>query len=617
MQRLDKWFDNILVFLLGTFLILHYAGLLYPLDSQVLAMLAIIGTVPVIISAWSGVRKMELTIDLLASVALVASLLAHEWASAVFINLMLASARIFARYTENQARRAIQSLLKLRPETVRIKQDSGTAVMPVEQVKIGDVAIVEAGERVPVDGKIVKGVADIDQSSLTGESLPVSKQAGDQVLSSTLNVSGTIEISAEKVGADTTLTKIIQLVESSQESKPSVRTIAERFTTWYIIIAMAGAALLYFGTRDLDFVLSLLLVACADDIAVAIPLAFMAAIGAAAKQGIIIKGGEYLEGITKMKTLLLDKTGTLTAGKMSVKEVVAFDDIPEEQVLRWANMVECFSEHPAAKAITEYAANQKVYCKDPQNFDEIPGKGSFATEDGKEIVAGKMLFLKERNIQMTEHQLRDVEAAKNRGLNTTLIAYDGKLVGFIGLSDKLRPEVQPSIRALKLLGVSKLVMLTGDNEAVAKKISDELGITEFHANLLPEDKLKYIKAELNEKAKVGMVGDGVNDAASLAQADVGIAMGAIGSDAAIEVADIALMRDDFSRIPAAMRLGHFTMLVTKQNFWIWGVSNAIGFSLVLAHLIGPQGAAVFNFVTDFFPFFNSLRLFRLQKDKIF
>ncbi len=613
MQRLEEWFDYILLALLAGFLGLHYSGGLNSFDDRALFVLAFIGTIPVVISAFRSLKNREISIDLLASIALVASMLAKEWPSAVFINLMLSSARIFGRYTEGQARRAIQSLLKLRPQQVKVRRAGAVTEISVEDVKVGDLVVIEAGERVAVDGIVEDGTASIDQSSLTGESIPVSKQKGDRVFSSTLNVSGTLEVRADKIGSDTTLAKIIRLVESSQESKAGIHTIAESFTTWYISSTLIGAVIVYFWTGNLNFVLALLLVACADDIAVAVPLAFLAAIGTAARQGIIIKGGDFLEGLTKVKTLLMDKTGTLTAGILRVQAVVPFDNFSSDDLIKYAATAECLSDHPAAKAIVLYAKEKHIDHPQPNNCHETPGKGSVGELDGKEIISGKLTFMQDKKIPVSNHQLGDLESAKNKGLNTTLIAYGGELIGFIGLADQIRPEVPEAIKELKSLGVSKLVMLTGDNEKVAQKIADEVGITDIHANLLPEDKLTYIKKELNKKTKVAMVGDGVNDAAALALADVGIAMGVIGSDAAIEAADIALMKDDFSKIGDAIELGRYTMSVARQDFWIWGIVNAIGFGLVIAGVIGPAGAAAYNFATDFIPFANSSRLFYLHK----
>lgn len=606
--------DRFLLFSLSAILILHYAKLVSAAaDQALLTFFASVATLPVILSAFYSVRQKKISIDLLASIALVASLLNMEWASAVFINLMLTSARIFADYTANRSRSAIKGLLKLKPEKVKIKNGKSIVEESVSKIKKDDLVVIELGERIPIDGMVVSGQAQIDQSSLTGESLSISKGEGDMVYSSTLNVSGSIIVRAEKVGKDTAFEKIIKLVDESQNDKAGIQTVADKFATYYIIITVIGALAIYLYYRDLRLVLAVLLVACADDIAVAIPMAFSAAIGNAAKQGIVIKGGQFLEGLTRVKTIIMDKTGTLTRGRMKVEGVKAFGKYSEQEVIRLAATADIFSEHPIAKAVAEYASAKKIKFEKPKKFKEFSGKGMTAEYQGKEIVAGKISFLRDRKISMTDAEHEYVEKAEKSGISSVLpIGFDGKLAGAVLLADEIRPETKRAIMSLKDLGVDNMVMLTGDNEKVARKVSKAVGIGKFHANLLPEDKLDYVKKYLNKKYKVAMVGDGVNDAASLALADIGIAMGAIGADSAIEAADVALMKDDFSKIPDAIRLSQYVHGIARQDFLIWGVVNLLGLGLVFGHVIGPEGAAAFNFITDFFPIINSLRVFRYE-----
>ena len=526
---------------------------------------------------------------------------------------MLSSARIFSAYTEDKSRSAIKSLLKLRPEKVKVKRNGETKEEPIDSIKEGDIIIIESGERIPVDGVVESGEASIDQSSLTGESLHIEKKTGDKVFSSTLNVSGSLVVRAEKVGADTTLEKIIKLVEESQKNKIEIKTTADKFTSIYIAITIAGTLALYFFFHNVGLVLSVLLVTCADDIAIAVPMAFSAAIGRAAQRGIIIKGGSFLEGLTKVRTLVVDKTGTLTKGRLKVENIFPFDSESETEIAKLAAMAEIFSEHPVAKAVADYAEKNKIAFAEPEKFQEFSGKGASAEWEGGKIVCGKPDFLREQGVEMEEKEEEKIkEIEKEKAKSVLLVGYKNKLVGFITLADEIKPEVAQTIARLKTMGVKDVVMLTGDNEEAAERVAKETGITAYHANLLPEDKTKFIKKYLGGKYKVAMVGDGVNDAASLALADVGIAMGAIGSDASIEAADIALMKDNFSRIPEVIDLGNYVRKISKQDFWIWGIVNAIGLALVFAKIIGPEGAAAFNFITDFFPILNSLRLFRYK-----
>lgn len=609
MKRIDAY----LLFLLTVGLFFHYLQIIPAnVDTYFLIALSIVGTVPILISAFAALRNRKISVDLLASIALVASLLTREWASAAFINIMLTSARLFGYYTDNKSRAAIKSLLKLRPEMVNVKRGDKVVSVPVAEVALGDIVMVDSGDRIAVDGIIEEGEASIDQSSLTGESVPVNKTKGDEVYSSTLAMSGSLLVRTTKVGKDTTLEKIIAMVESSQNEKASIRTTADIFASWYIGIVLIGSVSVFIVFHDPKLLLALLLVACADDIAVAIPMAFLAAIGYAARRGVVIKGSSYLEAISKMKTLVLDKTGTITQGQLAVERVIPLNGFSEHELLAIAGVAEASSKHPIARSIVRYIAQKKVVFGEPDGFEEYPGKGTAATLKGKIIVSGKIVFLRERGVQLSPIDIRSVEEAEERGLTITLFACDGKLAGFIESADIVRSHVKPAIEKLKKLGVERIVMLTGDNERVAKKIADEVGITEYHSGFLPQDKLKYIRDNISSERKLVMVGDGVNDAASLALADVGVAMGAIGSDAAIEASDIALMKDSFAEIPETMELGLYVRRIARQDFIIWGATNAIGLFLVFARIIGPEGASAFNFITDFFPLMNSLRLFNLH-----
>jgi Cd2+/Zn2+-exporting ATPase len=619
MERVKKInFDRFLLIALAIVLSLHYAKLASPrIDDFFLTFFASIATLPVLFSAFRSLKNKKISVDLLASIALIVSLLNKEWASAVFINLMLTSARIFAAYTENRSKKAIKSLLKLRPEKVKVKRGKEIIEESVSKIKKDDLIVIELGDRVPVDGIIVEGQASIDQSSLTGESMPIDRKVGEEVFSSTLNVSGSLVIRAEKIGKDTTFEKIVKLVEQSQNDKAGIKTVADKFTSWYIVVTIIGTIIMYIFSHNLSLILAVLLVTCADDIAVAIPMAFSAAIGSAAKRGIIIKGGEYLEGLTKVKTLLMDKTGTITKGKLRIEKVMALGDFSEKDVLKLAAIADCFSEHPVAKAIIRYAEKHKIKFENPTQFKEFSGKGSTAQYRGNEIVCGRKVFLKEIGVAITKEQEDIIKAAEKNAGAILLVGYGKDLIGYIELADEVRSDSKEAISALRALGIKNFVMLTGDNEITAKKVADEVGIDIFHANLLPQDKIKYVKKYINNESKVAMIGDGVNDAASLALSDVGIAMGVIGSDTAIEAADIALMKDDISKVPEVVGLGKLVAKISRQDFLIWGIINAVGLLLVFRRYIGPEGAAAFNFVTDFFPIVNSLRLFgyKFPKDK--
>ncbi|MFZ3054958.1 MAG: HAD-IC family P-type ATPase, partial [Minisyncoccales bacterium] len=327
-----------------------------------------------------------------------------------------------------------------------------------------------------------------------------------------------------------------------------------------------------------------------------------------AMHGAIVKGGTFIEQISKIKIMFFDKTGTLTQGKLAVEKIFAFDGNSEEDVLSLAGTASLLSHHPVALAISEYAQKKNKICE-PDEMEEIMGKGIMATRNGEKIMTGKLSLFEEKGIEVNKEQLYIINEEEDRGFNITLVGKNKELVGFLVLADTIKPGLKNIIAELKKLGIEKTVMLTGDNEKIAERVAKEAGIDEFHANLLPEQKTKYLN-EYMKKYKVAMVGDGVNDAPCLAIADIGIAMGAIGSDSAIESADIAMMRDDLSQIPELIKISRKTLLTIKQNFLIWGIVNIVGFALVFSGILFPAGAAAYNFVTDFIPIINSLRLFR-------
>jgi heavy metal translocating P-type ATPase len=575
---------------------------------------ALIGLFPVLLSAGRALINRKLTIDLLASIALVFALLNREFHSAVFISLMLASARFFAYFTEKRTKSAIQSLLKLRPTKVLIKTDSqGIIEKPIEEIRLGDLVIVEAGERIAIDGVIIEGSASIDQSSLTGESEPVVKSVGDEVFSSTLNVSGSLLVRTTKIGQDTTFAKILKLIEESQKGKAPISSVIEKFINFYILFTLVSSFLLYFLTHNLLLVLSVLLVTCADDLAIAIPIAFFTAIGTAAKKGIIIKGASFIEGLPKIKLMIFDKTGTLTLGQPKVRHVFVFGNYSEEKFLGILGGLNAESGHPTAKAIYKFVKEKNVKIPEIKQIHEEAGYGIGGTIDGKKVLAGNTKFLENHGIVFSKEEISTIQKEKSRGQMLVALGVEDFLVGFLSLSDTIRPHAKEVVKELKALGIDRMVILTGDNEVVAGEVAKELGISEFQANLLPQDKVNFVKKSLNKKYKVAMLGDGVNDAASLALADVSFAMGAIGSDVSIEAADIALMKDNLKNIVDAIQISKRTMRVVNQNLILWGVINFIGLVLVFAGILGPSAAAAYNFLTDFIPPSNSLRLFKFRK----
>lgn len=601
-------FDLGLSFLLLTVLGLHYGNLLGAVDEPMLVAAAFGGTLPVLWRAGLAVREHEwASMDMLASVALVFSLLSAQWPSAVFIALMLAAARILDELTHDRTEKSIRGLLSLRPLTAKVERVGKIVVVPAGEVVVGDIVVADIGERIAVDGDIISGEATINEASLTGESLPVEKAVGAKAMSSTLVASGSIRIRTTKVGKDTTLERIIALVESSRDEKPKAQTLGEQFGKMYLITIFIASGGLYFFTHNLPLVLSVVLVVCADDVAIAIPLAYLRAIGSAASRGIIVKGGKHLEVLGQAKIVVFDKTGTLTEGKLSVADVVAVEGTIKDMVIETGALAARRSSHPVAHALVAYADAQKFPATFPDESEERGGQGIVARKDGARIVVGKTVFLKTLEIPIPPSLEEQANKESDKGRTVSYVAREGTVLGFFAVADTLKQNARESIKALKALGVNKVVMLTGDNERVAQAIAGEIGIDVIHANLMPEDKIAQVKLFQKEGVTV-MVGDGVNDAAALAGADVGVAMGALGSEGAIESAEIVLMRDDLSTLADAMRLARSARRVSVEDFFIWGITNAAGLALVFGGIIGPSGAAAYNFISDFFPLANSLRV---------
>jgi Cd2+/Zn2+-exporting ATPase len=584
-------------------------GSVLPFKQTVFFALSVAGTLPVAWSALRALLKRELTVDLLASIALLFALLAKEWHSATFILLMITFARIFDLWTEGRARRMVEELFKYRPSKARIKVEDGVRDVAVEDLRRGNVVIVESGDRIPVDGAVISGQASVNEATLTGESAPVLKKIGDKVWSSTLAETGSLLVVAERVGEDSTLARIAALIDEASRKKAKTERIAAKFTGWYIALALAGSALLYVFSGDLKIVLATLLVVCADDIAVAVPLAYSAGIAKGAQRGILIKGSDVLEKLPKIRVFVTDKTGTLTFGKPQIARVRAFGKIGERRFLELLGMAEMNSKHPMSVAIGSYLKDRGIAPPAPDEFEESPGYGIMAARDSQKVFAGKAEYLRKNNIEIDAVSADEMRKEKEQGFTVTAVGSGGVLIGFVAAEDAIRPFAGKMIAATQGMGVQRWVMLTGDNEVVAKRVAAGLGVKSFVANMKPEDKLSEVeKIKKRQRDIVAMIGDGVNDAAALALADVSVAMGAIGSDAAIEAADVALMKDDLRRVPEAMLLGRKVKGVIAENFGLWAITNAVGLVLVFTGALTPSGAATYNFLTDFLPIFNVLRI---------
>lgn len=571
---------------------------------------SILGGLPAILIGFSGILKFKINIDLFSSIAVVAAILfAQDYKAAEFIVLMLAFARLTDLFTEVRAKKAINELIKLKPKKAVIKIDGTEKEVPLEDVKKGDIVIVKPGERIPVDGEIMEGETFVNEAPISGESVPVYKKVGDKVIGITVNGDGLIFIKTIGIGKETVLARIISLIEEAQQSKAPTQKTADKFATLFLPATLIIVAIAYYFTENINIVISLLLVICADEIAVATPIAILAGIGQAARRGVIVKGGVHLEILSKVTTVVLDKTGTLTYGRPKFIGIKPLWNEKIDDVLLYAGIVEKYSEHSVARPILEELKGRKIKVPDPEKFELIKGEGVSAEYQGKVFYVGNEKFMERNNFHMQESIKQNMEEIINLGSTPVLVAYDKKIAGIISIMDLPRETAKYALDKLKEDNI-KVVMMTGDSRAVAQRIADSLGISEVHAQMSPEDKLVKIKEMQKNGEKVLMVGDGINDAPALSLADVGIAMGAIGTDVAIEASDITLMEDKLEKIPEVIRLSKDTMKVIRGNIILWVISNIVGVSFVLVGFIGPIGAAAFNFLTDFLPLGNSVRLFR-------
>jgi Cd2+/Zn2+-exporting ATPase len=498
----------------------------------------------------------------------------------------------------------------LKPLTALRIEGNAQKEVAVESLRQGDTVLVEGGERIPADGVVILGSAFVNEAPVTGESVPVEKVVGDRVLSSTLNESGALKIKVTDVGKDSTIERMAALIREAASHKSRSEKLADRFAAIFLPLVIVFGAATYILTRNLTMTAALFLVACADDMAVAIPLALTASFGRAAKRGVIIKGGAHLESMKNIRTLVIDKTGTLTYGKFEFQGVLFQSGVSEADFWLSAGVAEKFSEHPVGRAIFRHALERVREIPDPDEFRLYKGSGVWARFGKNEIAIGDESILSDLQISGAPAASKLLEEERSKYAGTSvLVLMNKKLAGVISVADIPREEAKQSIEKLRELGVTDIIMFTGDNEKIASAIAGKLGITNYRASMTPEQKLLELE-KLTLKGPVAMVGDGINDAPAIKRADIGIAMGKGGTSVAIEAADIVILSDDLSRLPELISLSRATNSVVLGDMAIWFFSNIVGFGLVLTGVAGPALAAFYNFATDFLPLINSARLFR-------
>ncbi|MBQ8118818.1 MAG: cation-translocating P-type ATPase [Lachnospiraceae bacterium] len=530
---------------------------------------------------------------LLISMAMIAAVLIGDLFAAGEVAFIMEIGALLEDMTTERAKKGLRKLISLVPEKARVIQNGAESSIAIEKVAVGDTIRVLPGETIPVDGRIVSGETSVDQSVMTGESLPVDKGIGDDVFSGTINLYGSIDFRTTKVGKDSSLQKLIRMVEDADKNQAPTQRIADKWASWLVPVALLIAIAAFVITKDIVRAVTVMVVFCPCALVLATPTAIMAAIGQATKHGVIIKSGEALEKMGKVDTIAFDKTGTLTYGKLEVADIVPLGDMSGEELLTVAASAESRSEHPLAKAIVDKAGNCNIAISDISDFKMTAGKGVTATINHVTYALGKEGFIRELGVTMDDKTLQALEQLRTEGKASVIVADTEKVVGIIALSDVLRPEAAEMIGRLKGMG-TRAVLLTGDNQKAAEYFAGKVGIAEVRADLLPEQKVENIEA-LKAEGKVCMIGDGVNDALALKIADVGVAMGTMGSDVAVEAADVALMTDDISRLPYLKWLSNTTVKTIKAAITLSMCINFVAVTLSVLGILTPTtGALVHN-----------------------
>jgi len=589
---LISWFK-----VLRSFISLDIAGLLA----------ALLGGMPLFRKAYLDLKARSITAEVAMTMGMIAALSIGEFLSAAFIAFFMLIAELLDEFTINKSRSAISELIEISPKKAAIKRNDIEEQVDIDEVRRDDIVIIKSGERIPVDGVVVSGQASVNQAPITGESMPVEKGIGDEVFTGTIDELGVIQVKASKVGIDTTLARIVKLVEEAECSKAPMQKVADRFATYFVPLVLTVALLTFMATRNINSSISIVVVACPCAVALATPLAVVASIGKAAKRGIVIKGGIYLEELGRVDTVVLDKTGTLTIGEPRATGIKGFESHDEREILTMAAIAEKHSEHHLAKAILGIAKDYQIEIPEHQECQVMRGKGVMAIYNNQTLIMGNRELLKERGIDIPGNIEDYMLSEEVNGKTAMLVAHDDKVCGVISFSDTIRDDAVHALKELKDRGV-RLIMLTGDNTRTAQAIAKQTGINEVFAEMLPGEKVDFVKRLVERGRKVVMVGDGINDAPALAQASIGIAMGTVGTDAAREAADVALMTDDLTRIPEAIEIGDQAFRVIKQNIATSIVFNIVGVTLASIGLLSPTMAAIAHALPDFILFLNSSRL---------
>ncbi len=552
-------------FLLVLALVLNFTGH-HDLRQFTLITATVIAGIPIAVKAFQALMMKAFSIEMLVTIAVIGALFIGEYVESAVVTFLFLFGDYLEARTLEKTRSSLKSLVDMAPQEATIIRDGVSVTVPVEEVVEGDRVIIRTGGKVPVDGKIVTGQASLNEAAITGESVPASKKLGDNVFSSTVMDTGYIEIIAEKVGDDTTFAKIIELVEEAQESKSKTEKFLNKFANIYTPAVVVLSVVVYALTRDLHLAITFLVIACPGALIIGAPVSSVAGIGNGAKNGVLVKGGEVMDRFAKVDTLVFDKTGTLTKGRPEVTDIKIFHSHGEQDLLRLVAQAETVSEHHLGQTIVKEAKSRDMALdQEPEAVDVIKGNGLTATVEGRVLAIGNRKLMNTQNIVIPA----EVEAyAVNRekaGNTAIFAAVDGEVAGIFSIADQIREDAAPALAQMRKNGVKNIVMLTGDNQHTAELVATKLGLDEFHAELLPEDKVAFVKQLKQQGHVVAMAGDGVNDAPAIATADIGLAMGEGGTDISMETADVVLMADKLMQFSHAYSLSKATIRNMKQN----------------------------------------------------
>jgi Cd2+/Zn2+-exporting ATPase len=622
----ERW-TLILVGLAGFFLLIGWSGETFfdmpekvALGFYLLAYLA--GGYDIATHAIPGLLKGKFDTDVLMLAAAGGAAILGEWTEGAFLLFLFSLGHAGEHYALGKARNAINALGELMPKTAQVKRGDEIVTLPVDQIQVGDLVVVRPGDRVPVDGKVASGESTIDQSPITGESVPVSKTTGDEVFAGTINQENALEVKVTRLAKDNTLARVMRLVAEAQSQQSPTQLFTDRFTRWFVpsVLVLVGLVIVVppvigFMTLNESLYRAMLLLVAASPCALALgtPATVLAGIAQAARNGVLIKGGAFLEYLGTVKVMAFDKTGTLTMGKFSLTDLIPMNGSNPDELLRIAAAVESSSNHPLALAIVRTAQEKNLQLPPASGLENISGRGVKSEIEGRQVLIGSLKLFRETDSAKPDQELiNTIQALENEGKTTMAVQYDGRFLGVLALADTPRPGVKTTLQSLLDLGIQKLVMLTGDNEEVAQRIAEELGLTDVRAGLLPEQKLTAVKQLQEEYGEIAMTGDGINDAPALASATVGIAMGGAGTAVALETADVALMADDLSKLPFAVGLSRASRSIIVQNLVI--ALGVIGILLVtsVAGIMELSWAVLLHEGSSIVVVLNALRLLRYQ-----